>query len=218
MGWLNVLLGVEPVLSPEARFYQRLVALDQEEATTLAEEYAREHGAPALYDAILVPALSLAESDRHQGALDAQRARFVFDTTRQIIEETDTDEADPSCRHACIIPAHDEADELAGAMLARLLPGAQLFSSENLAAETLERVGEGSCRLVCICAVPPQAASHAAYLARRLKKRFPRARIAVALCTSESTERARARLLAAGVDEVSTCLADARAYVRQLSV
>ena len=40
LGYLNVLLGVEPVLSPEARFYQRLIARDQDEAIALAEEYA----------------------------------------------------------------------------------------------------------------------------------------------------------------------------------
>jgi predicted PurR-regulated permease PerM len=36
LGYLNVLLGVEPVLPPEARFYQRLIALDQEEASEYA--------------------------------------------------------------------------------------------------------------------------------------------------------------------------------------
>src|SRR6185503_9579710 len=32
LGYLNVLLGVEPVLTPDQRFYQRLVALEQDEA------------------------------------------------------------------------------------------------------------------------------------------------------------------------------------------
>ena len=219
MGWLNVMLGVEPVLTPEARFYQRLIALDQEEALTLAEEHAKEHGRAALYDAILVPALSLAETDRHRGALDARRERFVFDTTRQLLEEIPAGEEEKSATssaHVCIIPANDDADELAGAMLARLLPGAQLFSSESLAAETLERVAEQPCGVICVCAVPPHAASHAAYLARRLRQRFPKVRIIVALCTSEGTERVKPRLLAAGAAEVVTSLADAQAYIRQL--
>ena len=219
MGWLNVLLGVEPVLSPDARFYQRLIAEDYEEASALAEEHAREHGRAALYDAILVPALSLAESDRHRGSLDARRERFVFDTARQLIEEIQPGEEQESSPHpqVCIIPANDQADELAGEMLARLLPGAQLFSSESLAAETLERMGAQTCRVICICAVPPHAGTHAAYLARRLKQRFPKVRIAVALCTSESIERVKPRLLGAGADEVVTRLADAQAYIRQLA-
>jgi predicted PurR-regulated permease PerM len=219
MGWLNVLLGVEPVLTPEARFYQRLIALDHDEALDLAGEYAEEHGAVALYDAILTPALALAERDRNRGALDAERVRFVADTVREIVEQSpeNAQESAPAAQQVCIIPAHDEADELAGAMLARLLPGAQLFSSQSLAAETLERVGAGPCRLICVCAVPPDAASHAAYLARRLKKRFPDLRMLVALCTNEGIEKVKPRLLGAGVDEIVTRLGDARAYIRQLA-
>ena len=231
LGYLNVLLGVEPVLSPEARFYQRLIALDQEEATTLAEDYAKEHGTPALYETILIPALSLAEIDRQQGALDAERERFAYDTTRQIIEEIplkageeekqepqeqpEKQEQQPVFTDVCIIPAHDQADELAGAMLARLLPGAHTFSSENLAGEMLERVGENPCRAICISAVPPRAASHAAYLARRLKQRFPELKILVALWTAENVERISARLRGAGVDEVLTRLDDVAARLRQ---
>jgi predicted PurR-regulated permease PerM len=220
MGWLNVLLGVEPVLTPEARFYQRLVALDADEAVTLVTEYAGEHGELELYDRMLIPALSLAESDRNRGALDAERTRFVVDTTRRIVEELAAEEAggeQPASAHACIVPASDQADELAAAMLARLLPGAQLCSSQSLASETLDRIGEDGCSLVCICAVPPDAASHAAYVARRVKKRFPELRIVVALCTAETVDRAKPRLLSAGVDDVVTSLAEARGYIRQVS-
>ena len=216
LGYLNVLLGVEPVLSPEARFYQRLIALDQVEAATLAEEYAKEHGPAALYETILIPALSLAETDRQKGDLDAEHERFVLDTTRQILEEIEVpaSQSEHSFAHVCIIPAHDEADELAGAMLARQLRGAQLYSFQSLAGETLEKIGENPCRVVCISTVPPRAASHAAYLARRLKQRFPDLKIVVALWTSESVERIKSRLQSAGADEVLNRLDDLVARLR----
>jgi predicted PurR-regulated permease PerM len=216
MGWLNVLLGVEPVLSPEARLYQRLIALDHDEAMTLAGEHAAQHGVPALYDTLLIPTLSLAEADREQGTLDAEHERFLVQTTRQIVDET-SPEAPPGAQHSniCIVPAHDAADELAGAMLARLLPGARVFSAEQLAGETLEAVGRKPCAVICISAVPPHAASHAAYLARRLKKAFPELRIVVALWTSESIARSKPRLLAAGADEVVTHIDQAVAELRQ---
>src|SRR2546430_2082478 len=38
LGYLNVLLGVDPVLSPEQRFYQRLLALDHEDAQDMIEQ------------------------------------------------------------------------------------------------------------------------------------------------------------------------------------
>jgi predicted PurR-regulated permease PerM len=215
LGYLNVLLGVEPVLPPEARFYQRLVARDRDEAMMLADEYAAEHGQAALFDTLLIPALTLIETDRHKGALEPETERFVFETTRQILDELRDDGTEtPAAAHVCILPARDQADELAGAMLARLLPGAQLFSAKSLAAETLEQIGDGACRVMCISAVPPQAASHASYLARRLKKQFPKLRIVLALWTNEGVDKVRPRLVSAGIDEVATRLPDVLAQLR----
>jgi predicted PurR-regulated permease PerM len=195
LGYLNTLLGVEPVLAPEARFYQRLVALDQEEAAELAEKYAEEHGVPALLGEVVIPALSLAERDRHQGDLDPRRERFLFDTVGGLIE--DLAEANPAeNRTACIVAAHDEADRLAGQILSRLSGAPLVETAEN-------------CSLVCISAVPPHAAVHAASLARRLRKRLPQARIVVSLWTTEGAERATARLQQVGVDQVVTSLPEA---------
>jgi len=218
LGYLNVLLGVEPVLSPEARFYQRLIARDQDEAIALGEEYAKEHGTAGLLDTLVIPALALIETDRHRGGLAPESERFAFDTIRQMLDEIPLEEpaAAPRAR-VCIVPARDEADELAGAILARVLPGSQLLSAESLAGETLEQIEQDGCGTICISAVPPHAASHAAYLARRLKKRFPKLRIVVALWTSEAGERIKSRLAAAGVDEVATRLDEAVSHLRQTS-
>ena len=214
LGYLNVLLGVEPVLSPEARFYQRLVARDQDDAIAMAEEYAAEHGDAEVFDTLLIPALALIETDRHKGALEAQNERFAFDVTRQILELLPERDEQPAAPHVGILPARDEADELAGAMLARLLPGAQLFSAKSLASEKLERLSADACRTVCISAVPPHAASHAGFLARRLKKQFPKLRIVVALWTSEGLDKLKPRLLDAGVDDVATRIPDVLALLR----
>jgi predicted PurR-regulated permease PerM len=218
LGYLNVLLGVEPVLSPEARFYQRLSARDQDEAIGLAEEFAKENGTLGLLDTLIIPALGLIETDRHRGVLAPESERFAFDTIRQILDEIPVEEAVAAPRApVCIVPARDEADELAGAMLARVLPGAQLLSAESLAGETIEQIDKDGCTTICISAVPPHAASHAAYLTRRLKKRLPKLRIVVALWTSEAGERIKSRLAAAGVDEVATRLDEAVSHLRQTS-
>jgi hypothetical protein len=218
LGYLNVLLGVEPVLSPEARFYQRLSARDQDEAAGLAEEFAKENGTLGLFDTLIIPALALIETDRHRGVLAPETERFAFDTISQILDAIPVEEAAAAPRaHVCIVPARDEADELAGAMLARVLPGAQLLSAESLAGETLEQIARDGCTTICVSAVPPHAASHAAYLTRRLKKRLPKLRVVVALWTSEAGERIKSRLTAAGVDEVATRLDEAVSHLRQTS-
>jgi predicted PurR-regulated permease PerM len=198
LAYFNTLLGVEPVLAPEARFYQRLVALDQEEATELAEKYAEEKGAQALLADVVIPALSLAERDRHHGELDARRERFLFDTVGGIVEELEFKNDDVN-EGACVVPAHDEADLVAAQILARA-------SGARLAAN----VDEALCPLVCISAVPPHAASHAASLARRIRRRQPETRILVALWASGGdASRAIERLRQAGADQVLTRLPEA---------
>ncbi len=229
-GFLNVLLGVEPVLAPEERFYQRLVAMDQDEAEDLAEDFANEHGLAALHERVVIPALGLAEQDRHAGALDERHQRFIFDTTRHIVEYVE-DRKNPrepaaATRRAlaplCVLPAHDEADHVAALVLARVLPAAEFNPRVSpfplLAGEMLDFIGKEGCRLACISAMPPRAASHAAYLCKRLKQRFPELKVLVALWTSENTEKAQARLREAGVDQIVTGLADAIDQLRQLSV
>src|SRR6202035_205468 len=60
LAFLEILLGDEPVLSPQAHFYQRLLATDSDEARDLAEAYKKENTLGGLYDSVLIPALSLA--------------------------------------------------------------------------------------------------------------------------------------------------------------
>ncbi len=85
--FLGVMLGDEAVLEPETRFYQRLLAMDLEEATEIAEDFLKGRTLDELYDSLIIPALSLAERDRHQGRMDEQRQRFIFQNTRILIED-----------------------------------------------------------------------------------------------------------------------------------
>jgi hypothetical protein len=59
LNFFEILLGDEPVLSPQAHFYQRLLALDEEEARDIVEEYLKQNPIGNLYDSVLIPALSL---------------------------------------------------------------------------------------------------------------------------------------------------------------
>ncbi len=87
LSFLEVILGDEPVLATEAHFYQRLLALDQDEATLIAETYLKEKPLGNLYDSVLIPALAMAEQDRHLNILDPGTADFVSQTTRELIDE-----------------------------------------------------------------------------------------------------------------------------------
>jgi predicted PurR-regulated permease PerM len=87
LSFLEVLLGDEPVLPLEAHFYQRLLALDPDEAALIVENYLKEKSIGSFYDSILIPALAMAEQDRHLNTLDATTADFISQSTRDLIEE-----------------------------------------------------------------------------------------------------------------------------------
>jgi len=217
-GYLNVLLGVEPVLSPEERLYQRLIALDHDQAEELVESHAAAHGIAASFDEVIVPALRLAEIDRRKGALEPARERFIFEHARQIVEEL---EPKPAAAGApvCIVAAHDDADHIAAVMVAKLLPPAQahVMGAPARPAEIAQVVGQKQCKAILISAVPPTAAQEAGYLARRLRSQLPDIKIAVGLWGADEGDARRERLLKLGVDEVLTRISAAPDFLRQLS-
>jgi predicted PurR-regulated permease PerM len=238
LGYLNVILGVEPVLSPPARFYQRLLAMDEDEAEDLAEDFANEKGLLALYDEMVIPALALAEQDRHAHTLEEQRERFIFDTVRGLVEyledrsklkaeaEAEAEAKPKNVVHRpapplCILAARDEADHVAALVLARMLEppefNPQVIPNPPLAAETLEQIEAKACKVVCISAVPPHAAAQAGQLCKRLKQRFPEVKVMVALWAAEGSDKLESRLRDAGVDVVVTRLRDAVEQLRQLT-
>jgi len=109
---------------------------------------------------------------------------------------TQATQAGTPCR---IVPAHDEADRVAALMLARAVP-----------AQVSDIDAKDDSRIIVVSAAPPQAASHAAYAARRLRSRNPDARIIVALWAAEGDlARPGERLAHLGVDAVVARVADA---------
>ncbi len=87
LGFFHVLLGDEPALAPEVKFYQRLLARDPEEASELAEEYLEDEPLEKLYDAVIIPALGLAEQDRLRGSLERAMVQEIAQDTVGVVEE-----------------------------------------------------------------------------------------------------------------------------------
>ena len=219
LGYLNVLLGVEPVLSDEERFYQRLLALDDEEAAELMEKTVAAQGLAAALDKLLVPSLALTARDRGRNQLEPARERFIYDHAEAIVEDLETPPASADGPSVCLVPAHDRADRVAAAALARLLPedSAHVFSAPAMVAEVSETAARLGCKAVCISAVPPQAAAHAAALTRRLRRHHADLRIVVGLWGVESPASTRERLAKLGADAVVMHLSEAADALRQLA-
>jgi predicted PurR-regulated permease PerM len=165
LDFLCILLGDQPVMPPDARYYQRLLANDQHDASRVLETYLKDTSLQELYDAVLIPALNLAEQDRHRNALDESTVTFITQTTKDLVEELTLRQADPerveaaaetsasgkSHLHAgkypvqatinskkiTCVPVRDDADEIIGIMLAQLLERAG-YSAKVIPIGTVE--------------------------------------------------------------------------------
>jgi hypothetical protein len=99
-------------------------------------------------------------------------------------------------------------------MLAQLLERrgreCRVLSASTLAAEVLDQVDEQAASLVCVSALPPHAATHARYICKRLRPKFPKMKIVVGLWESGgSTRKAQDRLSEVGVDKFVNSLTEA---------
>ena len=78
---------MKPCLPVETHFYQRLLALDENEANDIADAYLKEKPVGSFYDSVLIPALALAEKDRHLNSLEPRTAAFITQTAHDLIDE-----------------------------------------------------------------------------------------------------------------------------------
>jgi predicted PurR-regulated permease PerM len=226
--FFDVLLGKESGLSLEARLYQRLLAGDVDEATHVVSEYAKERPAAEVYDGLVLPALRMAEADRHRGDLDEGREKFIVQAVKGIVETlagTHPGEPGPEDEHgapALCVPAWDDADGLAAEMLAHVLRGvgvaAEDLSSESLTGELIATVSERRPAVVCLSSVPPGAMMPARVLYRRLKAKIPGVHVVVALWDPGMNTTAAAEALGLdGADRVVTSMIEAGAVVKALA-
>jgi predicted PurR-regulated permease PerM len=240
LDFIGVLMSDEPVMESNISYYQRLLAMDQDEAAEIVEEHLKTHPPEQIYDDVLVPALNYAGRDRELGRLTENDEQFVFQATREILEGLDTGEPQiiesssnaseaamvdgtllPNTPKARIIgcPARGEADELALLMFQQLIDSTryevELMADETLTSEVVSLVGEKSPALICIATLPPGGLTQTRYLCKRLRARFPDLKIVVGRWGTGS-EDSNKILLAAGADKVGTTMIETRAQIVQL--
>jgi hypothetical protein len=223
----------------EAQIYQRWLAMDQTEAQAIVERFLKEKPLAELYDAVLIPALSLAEQDRHKGAIDAATEEFLFLSINETIAElseyqmaqvpspAESPEAEsgrpepPGARVLCL-PANDRADEVAAAMLAQLLEQAghaalSIPIGHASPAEVLALIERRQDDVVCISALPPYAFQPARTMCKLIRERYPKLKLVVGVWGfGGDLEKARARFERTPPDRLLTRLAQAIEQIPEL--
>jgi predicted PurR-regulated permease PerM len=225
LGFIVVLMGDRPVIETKARYYQRLLARDQDEAVDIVEAYVNTDGRESVYDTVILPALYYAKQDRDRGLLSESDAQFVVQATREILDVLAHDtpalaERDPGDHPGTdtrvqIVgcPARDDEDVLALEMVRRLLDPAryrmEVSRSGMLVAEVLAWVDLHRPALLCIGAVAPGGLSQARHLCKRLRSQCPELKIVVGRWGLHDEKDADCQqLLAAGADHVETTVLD----------
>jgi predicted PurR-regulated permease PerM len=226
--FLDVLLGSEPVLDELTRYYQRLLARDQDEATDLVEGYVEKHPPETVYDKLLLPAIHQAKQDHERGELPLEDEQFAYEVTRSVLADVlepaeagteDASPAPPETPGVLILgcPARDKADELALEMLRQLVQPAgrlEVLPAQTQSMDVAARVRQQKPALVVIGAVPPGGLAQTVYLAKRLRRTFRDLKILVGRWgDQEMTPRVVERLRRAGADAVTTTLQETRAQL-----
>ena len=238
LAFLDILLSDEQV--PELnRYYQRLVARDQDGAVEVVEELLQTQTLTDVYDAVLLPALYYTEQDQRRDNLTAEEARFIYQSTSELVDNLGAAQSITSAAEVPVVseedaaavlppkvrmlacPAHDEADAVALQMLQQVLDPMRFVvectKSTLLTAEVLSLVEQATPALVCIGLVPPGGFAQTRYLCKRLRARFPALPIVVGCWGGPKDEAEHlARLGLDSIAHTSTTLLETRNQIMQL--
>lgn len=209
--FLYVMLGDEPALAVDVRLYQRLLAQDEDEASEILEQCRKEMSVTQIFDNVMIPALGLAERDRHAGSLEQSRAEYVLSTARELIADLTENSPPPDSEGhpltiACV-PTRDEADVTVNLMLVNTLRGKGF---EAFSLDPMEEPSQRRVDVIIVSALPPLALIPARTLCRKFRKSHPEAKIVLAVWTSENVpEDIQKRLGTSCVDLVVVSIEEA---------
>lgn len=236
---LGVLLSAEQVTELN-RYYQRLVARDQDGAVEIVAELLQTQTLTEVYDAVLVPALYYAKQDQQRNNLTPDEAHYVYQATYDLVEHLgdphtstsastmpvaqteDTAAGLPPPVRILGCPAHDEADEIALQMLQHTLDSlrfaVEITRTALLTAEVLSLVEQTSPAVICIGLVPPGGFAQTRYVCKRLRISFPQLPIIIGCWGSTAEEEEHLTLLRLdSLTYIGTTLLETRHQIMQLS-
>jgi hypothetical protein len=227
---VRVLLSDEAAMEPKISYYQRLLAMDANEATAILREYMRHHSREQVYDQLLLPALSYAKADLRNNKINEREHDFVMTGSRKILEASASFEEDPASETGTVplekipvvgCPAQDPADEIALLMLRRLLNPSrydvEIIPAGTLTSEMAAIIAERKPPLVCVAAVSPGGLEQLRYICKRLRALSAEIKIVAGHWgAAEESDAVRESLIVAGADQVGSRLCQTRDQITNL--
>ena len=194
LGFLHVILGDAPPLTPAEQLYQRLLADDPVEAAEQAERFLKDRTLAQYYDDVLFPGLTKAQADSDDGRLARGRLddiRAAAITLLEAVSDLATSAADEDTAQSSpplvewqtegavvCVSGPSPLDELCAGILAETLTQEgfrpQLLTSTELASAQLEGKEFTGVKLVCLVMLDVERRGpFLKLIARRLRRLFP---------------------------------------------
>jgi predicted PurR-regulated permease PerM len=218
--FLAVIFAEEPALTPHIRFYQRLLARDEDEATLVVERMRTEHGDVGVIHEVLLPALLLVSHHRSENEITEEDQLFIIDVINEMVQQMAPVAETLPVASVIGIAARTPEDHTALELL-RAAVGSQsmtLIPPELTADDAVTEAIEQRPSVVCIGAISPTRGAEVRNFCRRLRNAAPETKVIVLrpVAVDVDAERSSMRLHEAGADVVVTNAKDAVEAIRKL--
>jgi len=180
--FLAVIFADEPALQPHVRFYQRLLARDEDEASQLVNRKLQESGPIDVIDQVLLPTVTLVLQHQDQNEITEDDATFVLDVIAETLQQLPAS-VNPARPTATVVglAAPVMADLLTLEMLRtaygreRIAPIAPELTTEEAVTLAIRQKP----RLICIAGTATTRGSELRNYCRRIRSALPDAKIVV---------------------------------------
>ncbi len=231
LSFFSILLSDERPLSAAEECYQWLQRRGEGEEFEFVDQYLQEHSEDELYESVLLPVLSAAESDYREEMLSRKELVRLHRRVGAVIEDLDLRfgqespalpvESEKNLRIYCV-PVSSFRDGLAGDMLVNLLHrrGVEAGNAPArlVSGELVGWIKEADAEVICLVAVTPTTFFQVRYLCVKLRDQFPEIKMVVALReVVGGTDDSAAILKECGADAVVTSLGDAASTIQALA-
>lgn len=212
--FLAIIFADEPALTPRVRFYQRLLARDEDEANGLVQSGLAELGRVAVIDDMLIPAVTLVIQHRSQEEITEEDAAFILDVTAETVQQMQPSSEEPRAAASIVgLAARSPVDQLILQMLGAALTPEEIdmICAELPAAAAVSQAIQRRPALVCITAISPTRGAEVRNYCRRIRSALPDTKVLVLrpLLHDADASKVTARMREAGADIVVTSVKDA---------
>ena len=199
LNFLPRLLGDKPVLLPQFRFYQRLLAHDELEVEIITKEHLKAHGLPAFINDVVIPALVIARKEERHHLIPAEEATAMSETILQLVARHQTiAPVDPtentawSGKAIFMVVPDSELAHAAALLLDRALVNApcdlRILSARHLAGEVSELISAENPAACCLLSLDQGTPYRLKHLLNRLATAAPALRLTLSLLGRSPTE------------------------------